>query len=402
MKAVILAAGEGSRMRPLTYTRPKVMLPIANKPIVEHLLVEARAAGIKDFVFIVGYRDESVRDYFGSGRKWDVNVKYHNQRKQSGTADALRMIEHLVDGKFLVMNGDIIVRREDIKKLMRRTGTTMSVFEVQNTGDLGAVVVQGRRVVRIMEKVKGEVVPSKLANAGLYLFYPDIFDAISHTGKSPRGEYEITESLQWLVERGNGVGHLKIGYWLDLSYPWNLLDVNENLLPETKANNLATVENNVFIKGNVSINSGTIIKSGTYIEGPVVIGSDCRIGPNCYIRPNSAIGDRCHIGNGVEIKNSIIMNNSKVPHLSYVGDSVIGENCNLGAGTKIANLRFDKQEIIVGGKATKRRKLGAIIGDNVETGINVSINSGTTIGNNTWIGPSANVTGVIAPDSRIF
>ncbi len=108
MKAVILAAGEGSRMRPLTYARPKVMLPIANKPILEHLLVEIRQAGITEFIFVVGYRDEQVRGYFDTGEKWGVNIVYTNQRKQLGTADAIRMVESLVDGNFLVVNGDII------------------------------------------------------------------------------------------------------------------------------------------------------------------------------------------------------------------------------------------------------------------------------------------------------
>ena len=117
MKAVILAAGEGSRMRPLTYTRPKVMLPIANKPILEHLLIEAREAGIREFIFIVGYRDEQVRNYFGNGEKWGVNIAYCEQRKQLGTADAIRMVEGMVDGNFLVMNGDVIVSREDIGRL---------------------------------------------------------------------------------------------------------------------------------------------------------------------------------------------------------------------------------------------------------------------------------------------
>lgn len=402
MKAVILAAGEGSRMRPLTYTRPKVMLPIVNKPIIEHLLSAAKSAGIKEFIFIVGYRDESLRDYFQNGSRWGVKIQYHNQRKQLGTADAIRMIEHLLDGNFIVMNGDIIVQSSDIKKLMRRKESTMSVFEVENTADLGAVVTEGRRVKRILEKVKGGAVESKLANAGLYLFTSDIFTAIADTPKSPRGEYEITDSVQWLIDNKKPVGYQKIEYWLDLSYPWNLLDVNENLLNEIDSVNEGLIEENVYIKGKVSVGKGTIIKSGTYIEGSVLIGSDCRIGPNCYVRGNSAIGDRCHIGNGSEIKNSIIMNDTKVPHLSYVGDSVIGENCNLGAGTKVANLRFDHQEIVVGGRRTKRRKLGAVIGDNVETGVNVSINSGTCIGNNTWIGPGAKISGVIAPDSRVF
>jgi len=98
MKAVILAAGEGNRMRPLTCTRPKVMLPLANKPILEHLLIEAGEAGIREFVFIIGYHDEQVRHYFGSGEKWGVNISYCQQRKQMGTADALRMVEGIVDG----------------------------------------------------------------------------------------------------------------------------------------------------------------------------------------------------------------------------------------------------------------------------------------------------------------
>ena len=390
-------------MRPLTYTRPKVMLPIVNKPIVEHLLIEAKQAGIKEFIFIVGYRDEAVRQYFGDGDKWGVSIGYHNQRKQMGTADALRMVEHLVDGNFVMMNGDIIVRQADIRKLARRKETTMSVIEVDDTRDLGTVEIKGRQVVRIHEKVKPVTgTPSNAANTGLYLFTPDIFAAISHTPKSPRGEYEITDSLQWLINQGQPVGYQKIDYWLDLSYPWNLLDVNESLLPEIDARNSGQIEENVVIKGKVSIGEGTVVRSGTYIVGPVIIGKDCDIGPNCYIRPHTAIGDRCHIGNAVEVKNSIIMNDSKIPHLNYVGDSVIGEGCNLGAGTKVANLRFDKQEITVAGRGTKRRKLGAVIGDNVETGINVSINAGSVIGNNTWIGPAATVSGIISPESRIF
>src|SRR3972149_6180078 len=116
MKAVILAAGEGSRMRPRTYTRPKGLLPGANKPILEHLMIEAAAAGVTDFVFIVGYHDEQVRQYFGDGSRWDVSIRYQSQRRQLGTADALRMVEHLAQGNFLMMNGDIVVNREDIRK----------------------------------------------------------------------------------------------------------------------------------------------------------------------------------------------------------------------------------------------------------------------------------------------
>lgn len=400
MKAVILAAGEGSRMRPLTYTRPKVMLPLANKPVLEHLLIQANKAGVREFIFVVGYRDEQVRDYFGNGGKWGVSIDYTTQRKQLGTADAIRTVEGLIDENFLVINGDIVVNPRDIKVLTSKSDNTLSVLEVEDTRDLGVVEVNGDRVTRIYEKM--ERPPSHTANVGLYLFTPDIFDAISQTSKSPRGEYEITDALQLMIEEGHHIFYQKVSYWLDLSYPWDLLTANESLLAGIEPQNLGEVEENVVVKGRVSIGKNTLIRSGSYIVGPVTIGQDCDIGPNCYIRPHTSIGDNCHIGSAVEVKNSIIMKGSKIPHHNYVGDSIIGEGCNLGAGTKIANLRLDKQDITAGGVDTKRRKLGAVMGDRVETGINASINVGSMIGNDTHIGPGAVVSGVISPDSRIF
>jgi bifunctional UDP-N-acetylglucosamine pyrophosphorylase/glucosamine-1-phosphate N-acetyltransferase len=220
--------------------------------------------------------------------------------------------------------------------------------------------------------------------------------------KSPRGEYEITDSLQLLMETEHDLFYQEIEYWLDLSYPWDLLSANESLLAGIESQNLGEVEENVVLKGTVSIGKDTIIRSGAYIVGPVIIGEGCEVGPNCYIRPCSAIGDGCHIGAAVEVKNSIIMRGSKLPHHNYVGDSIIGEGCNFGAGTKIANLRLDKGNIQVAGIDTGRRKLGAIIGDRVETGINASINVGSMIGNNTFVGPGTLVSGVVLPDSKVF
>ena len=194
--------------------------------------------------------------------------------------------------------------------------------------------------------------------------------------------------------------------WKDIIYPWNLLEANEEILNSIERKIDGMVEENVTIKGEVVVGKGSIIMNGSYIEGPAVIGKNCKIGPNCYIRPYTSIRDNCHIGNASEIKNSIIMDNSNVPHQNYVGDSVIGQNCNLGAGTKIANLRMDKKNIKVflNGKKidTKRRKLGAIIGDNVQTGINAMINVGTIIGNDVFIGPGAIARGEIKPNARVM
>jgi UDP-N-acetylglucosamine diphosphorylase/glucosamine-1-phosphate N-acetyltransferase len=400
LKAVILAAGEGNRMRPLTSDRPKVMLPIANKPILEHLLNEVKEAGINEFVFVVGYCDEQVRSYFGGGEKWGVKIAYSEQRKQLGTADAIRMVEGMVDKNFLVINGDVIVNYQDVIKLMKNTHNTMSIIEVKDPRGLGMVELSGRKVINIYEKT--ERPPTLMANAGLYLFTPEVFAAAVRTEKSPRGEYEITDTCKILMKEKSGLYYQKLGSWLDLSYPWDLLTANESMLANLKEKNLGEVEDNVVLKGPVVIGRNAVIKSGTYIEGPVIIGEDCRIGPNSYIRAATTIGNGCHIGAAVEVKNSIIMNNTDFPHLNYVGDSVIGAGCNFGAGTKIANLRLDKQNIKVAGIDTGRRKLGAIVGDRVETGINASINCGTMIGNNTFIGPGVMVKGIIAPDSKLF
>lgn len=400
MKAVILAAGEGQRMRPLTANRPKVMLPIASKPILEHLLIEVKEAGITEFIFIVGYRDKQVRSYFEKGGKWGVKIEYAEQRKQLGTADAIRMAAETVKGNFLVINGDIIVNRADIRRLIKSGNNTMGVIEVKDPAGLGIVELAGNKIVGIWEKVKNP--PTMMANAGLYLFTPEIFDAISGTEKSPRGEYEITDSLKILMQQKTGLSYVEVKSWVDLSYPWDLLRANEVMMASLKGENFGEVEPNVTLKGAVSIGKGTVVRSGSYIEGPVIIGENCRIGPNCYIRPSTTIGDDCHIGAAVELKNSIVMNRTDVPHLNYVGDSVIGEGCNLGAGTKIANLRLDQKNITVNGIDTRRRKLGAIIGDNVETGINTSINVGTVIGSNTFIGPGAVVKGNILPDSKLY
>ncbi|MCD6453416.1 MAG: NTP transferase domain-containing protein [Dehalococcoidales bacterium] len=400
MKAIISAAGEGSRMRPLTYTRPKVMLPVANCPILEHLLVELRGAGIEEFIFIVGYHDELVRNYFGDGKRWGVTISYCNQRRQLGTADALRAAEGLVKEPFLLVNGDIMVGREDISRIIKQDNNTLAVVEVDDVRELGVVELSQGRVSHIYEKMGNP--PSHMVNAGLYRFTPDIFGAVSRTPPSSRGEYELTDSLQLMIDEGCDIGYQQISRWLNLSYPWDLLSANQSLLKEVGEQRQGEIEDGAVIKGKVSVGRNTIVRSGSYIVGPVIIGQDGDIGPNCYIRADTSIGDGCRIGNACEVKASIIMNGSKLPHHNYVGDSVIGEGCNLGSGTKIANLRLDGKNVIMGGVDTGRRKLGAIVGDGVEAGINATINLGSVIGNNTFIGPGAVVSGVILPNSRIY
>lgn len=401
MKCVILAAGEGKRMHPLTFTRPKVMLPIANKPILEWNLLNAKNAGLKEFIFVVGYKSEMVRDYFGNGEKWDVKIEYVNQGKPRGTGHAIQMVENFVDN-FIVLCGDTVFGSNDIKKIME-IKPSIGIVEVEHPEEYGVVEIEQEKLVKIYEKMQKPF--SKMINAGVYHFEKDIFNYIKKTKKSPRGEYEITDSINMMLP-DKTMKSVKLKEWRDIVFPWHLLDANEEQLKKIKTQIFGIIEENTTIKGEVFVGKNTTIMAGAYIQGPAVIGDDCKIGPNCYIRPYTSIGDGCHIGNACEVKNSIIMNKSNAPHQNYVGDSVIGENCNLGSGTKIANLRLDKKNIkaLINGKKmdTRRRKLGVIIGDNVQTGINSMFNVGTLVGNDVSIGPGAVADGDIKPKSRIF
>jgi bifunctional UDP-N-acetylglucosamine pyrophosphorylase/glucosamine-1-phosphate N-acetyltransferase len=310
------------------------------------------------------------------------------------------MMEGIIGKTFLMANGDIIIDHQDIQQLISQGRNAMTAVELENVSGLGVIEVKDDRVVHIHEKLANP--PSHLANAGMYLFTPDVFSAIAQTPKSSRDEYEITDTIQILINSGQPVGFHIIKQWLDLSYPWDLLTAGEKMMSSLQPQHQGEIEDNVTLIGPVAIGKGTIVRSGAYIVGPVIIGQNCDIGPNCFIRACSAIGDNCHIGAAVEVKNSIIMTGAKVPHLNYVGDSIIGENCNLGAGPKVANLKLDKKNIRVKDMDTGRRKLGAILGDNVQTGINSSINVGTLIGNDTLVGPGALAHGIIEPGSKIF
>jgi len=401
MKCVILAAGEGKRMHPLTFTRPKVMIPIANKAILEWNLINSIDAGIKEFIFVVGYRSEMVRNYFGNGKKWNVKIDYVNQVEALGTAHAISMAEKFVD-KFIVMCGDTIFGKDDIKKILENE-QSMGLYKVENPKEYGIVETKDERIIKIYEKMQNPF--TDVINAGIYHFNKKIFDYIKKTEKSSRGEYEITDSINKKAE-SESIKGIYLKEWRDVVYPWHLLDANEEILSKQKEKINSDIEKNITIKGNVLIGKNTKLMNGTYIEGPVVIGNDCKIGPNCYIRPSTSIGNNCHIGNACEVKNSIILDNSNVPHQNYVGDSIIGQNCNLGAGSKVANLRLDKKNINVriNGKKidTKRRKFGITLGDNVQTGINSVMNVGTIIGNDSYIGPGAIVSGEILPFTKLL
>lgn len=414
MKAVVLAAGLGTRMRPLTFTKPKFLLPVAGKPALDHVLLLLKNAGIDEITMIVGYGREQIVERYGDGSELGVKLKYLHQKKLLGTANAVLLAKDFVSGEsFIVMNGDTLIDQESLnallksyekKKASKNFGGVMAIIEVDEPEQFGIVFLKGGKVSEIVEKPKR--IKSRLANAGIYIFNSTIFDAIKKTKKSTRGEYELTASMQILINSGKTIYTSPLNLWADIGRPWDLLVANDYFLQGQHGGIHGEVERGAYIEDNVYIGEGSRIRSGSYILGPTYIGKDCDIGPNCFIRPCTSIGDKVRIGNAVEVKNSIVMDYTHIGHLSYAGDSVIGSHCNLGAGTTIANLRLDEKPIKmkVGGKVVSsgRRKLGTIIADNVKTGINCTINVGVKIGPDSAVGPGVVVYKDVPPNMMIY
>jgi len=414
VKAVVLAAGEGVRLQPITLTRPKHLISIGGKPVLEHCLNAIKACGISEIIMVVHYMAEAIRKYFGSGEKLGLKIEYAYQKSVLGTGNAVSVAEPYVDGDFLLVYGDLLFTAEALKKVLelynqRKPSATLSVVRVERTEDYGIVDAEADgKVKRIIEKPRREEAPTNLANAGLYVFTHEIFEKAKRISASSRGEWEITDAIELILKDEKPVFAAEIpkDEWIDIGRPWDLLDANRWVLTKMGHNMLGNIEEGAHIIGPVTIAETARIRSGSYIEGPVFIGENSDIGPNCYIRPYTSIGRGARIGNACEIKNSIIMDGVHIGHLSYVGDSIIGENCNLGAGTITANYRFDAGTIKMMVKDrlvdTGRTKLGAVLGDNVKTGIGALLMPGVKVGNNCWIGPNVIVHRDLPPNTAVF
>ncbi len=408
MKALVLAAGEGTRLRPLTTNVPKPLLLVAGRPFMSHVLDALSALDVKDIYILVGWKANKIKEYYGDGSRFGLRIKYLEQRERMGTAHAIGCADGSIDEPFVCVNGDVIVFQDDLERMMEKHratgGHVMGTVTVEHPERFGVIEADGDRLVKIHEKPKAP--PTKMINAGAFVFNPDIFERIKETPKSVRGEYEITDTLNSLASEGGvRIEELKEG-WMDVGLPWDLLNANEILMARLKGKVEGTVEKGAYLHGEVVVEKGARIRSGAYIEGPTYISEGCDIGPNCYIRASTCLGPGVKVGASVEVKNSIVMSKTHVPHHNYVGDSILGERCNLGAGTKVANLRFDDKPVKVSFKGqlidSGRRKLGVIMGDDVKTGINAMIDPGTIIFENSIIGPGATARGNIGPGSKIL
>jgi UDP-N-acetylglucosamine diphosphorylase/glucosamine-1-phosphate N-acetyltransferase len=389
MKAALMAAGESTRMKPLSVNIPKHLLPIAGKPLIFHTLEHLRDAGIKEVLVIRGYHADKLREAIDSYDWSPMVVSYITQDKRNGTASAAILAKKFAgDRDLLLMNGDVITGPGTFEGLIKQHkkanhDMTLSVVPIEDPTAYGIVIVKERNVTDLIEKPTKDQLTSNLVNAGIYAVGPTLWDAIDKTKPSARGEYEITDSIRFLIKKGTVSAFTIPSWWLDVGKPWDLLKANKLILDEMESRIEGTIEVGAVIKGTAIIEPSATVKSGAYIQGPVYIGEESVVGPNCYVRAHTTLCKKVKVGNAVEIKNSIIMDNTNVGHLSYVGDSIIGQRSNFGAGTITANLRHDNEPVKATVKglrvSTGRRKMGAIIGDDVKTGIGTLLSPGVML-----------------------
>jgi UDP-N-acetylglucosamine diphosphorylase/glucosamine-1-phosphate N-acetyltransferase len=390
-RAVVLAAGKGVRLWPLTEKRSKHMIPLAGRPVIEHVISAIKSSGIRSLVLVAAYQEELIRKHLGDGGKWGVKIQYVHQSDISGTASAVSVTRKYVgDHDFLVVYGDVIVNPAAIKRVMEvyeksDKKPTLGLVPVTRPQSYGMARISGEWLTEIVEKPEPASSPTNLANTGIYMLKPSIFDYLDATTQSVRREFELTDTVSSLARTGTAIAWARIdpSEWQDIGRPWDLLSANSNMLARTRRSIGGRVEKGVTITGRVTVEKGAILRTGTVVEGPAWIGKESVLGPFAHIRSGTSIGRGAVIGNFCEIKNSIIMDRTRIEHLSYVGDSIIGEECNFGAGSMVANLKFSNRTVRMKIRDkledTGLRKLGVFTGDNVKTGINSSIMPGVRI-----------------------
>jgi glucose-1-phosphate thymidylyltransferase len=344
LKAVVLCAGEGTRLRPLTFSKPKHLLPVAGKPILGHVLEALAAAGLNEVALVVGHHPEAVQRYVGDGEEWGLTATYITQGQPLGLAHAIGETREFVgDHPFIVYLGDNLLEH-GIADFVAGFGagsaqTSLLLKEVEDPRCYGVAVLDDQqRVVRLVEKPADP--PSHLAIVGVYAFTPAIFDAIAHIQPSARGELEITDAIQYLVDQQARVtAQVMSGFWEDAGEPQALLRANRKYLDLVTSEMHGRISADSVIEGVVRIGKGTRIVNSRII-GPSLIGQNCVI-ENSTLQPYVMLGDGCTI-QGSLLEDCVIQHYCQIAHLSAgLASSVLGESVTIAGGeTMLGPLRM--------------------------------------------------------------
>jgi glucose-1-phosphate thymidylyltransferase len=319
LKGIILHGGHGTRLRPLTHTGPKQLLPIANKPMSQYALEDLKTAGVTDIGIIIGdVYPEKVKEYYGDGSKFGVKITYIYQDAPKGISHAIRLCKDFIgNDRFIVYLGDNVLRKNLIDYAEKfensQTDAMILLCEVDDPQRFGVAELDQDnpgKIKKIIEKPK--VPPSNLAVIGIYFLTPKIFGIIDNLKPSWRGELEITEALQMLMDDGCNIEYDAVtGWWKDTGTPEDIIHANKLVLDSIGTENQFLIDDDAEIKNNIVIGKGTHISRDSFVTGPVIIGKNCSIGPGVRIGPYVSVGDNCKLQK-CEIENSIIMTNCTI------------------------------------------------------------------------------------------
>jgi len=345
VKGIVLHGGAGTRLRPLTHTGPKQLIPIANKPVSQYGVEDMIACGIRDIAFVLGdVHPEKVKDYYGDGSRFHAKFAFITQGEPLGIAHAVSLCRDFVgDSAFIVYLGDNLIKG-GVKKYFddfqaSSLDALILLTAVRNPSQFGvARLAEDGRLLELQEKPKNP--PSNLALTGIYLFRPAIFGAIRKLRPSWRNELEITDAIQTLLESGYKVDYRKVeGWWKDTGTPEDILDSNRLVLDGITPQIEGSLEEMGSIQGRVALGRGSRIAKGAVVRGPCIIGSDTTIGSGVYIGPYTSIGNHVSFSRG-EIEDSIVMDNCRIDTINRITSSIIGQGSSIITGTASATGRL--------------------------------------------------------------
>jgi glucose-1-phosphate thymidylyltransferase len=390
--AVVLAAGEGTRLHPLTHNRPKPMLPAANRPVLEYVLDALIEAGIERVCLVVGYKRNRVQEHFGPQYR-DAPITYVHQKKQLGSGHALLQARESVEGPLLVVNGDRVIEpglvADVVQAFERDAGpAVLGVIERPNARQYGAVVLQGGRIEQIVEKPDTD--EYRLINAGVYAFDASVFDAIAATPRR-EGELQLPDTIAELIDEGDVQGIRTEGLWADATYPWDILTVTQELLARGRVDEPEA-------RSNVWVNDSARVHEDASLQAPVVIGADCEVGPGAVVGPTAALGYNVTVGSNATIERSVLDADGRVGAGSVLIDCVTGQDVDLGPMTVSPGGPAD---VRIESSVFENRRLGAVVADRVRAVGEASLAPGALVGPNATLHHGARASGRVAAGAEV-
>ncbi|MFW6437287.1 MAG: glucose-1-phosphate thymidylyltransferase [Halococcoides sp.] len=350
MKGVVLSGGTGTRLRPITHTGPKQLVPVANKPVLEYAIEDLADAGITEIGVILGNKGrDAIQGLLGDGSKYGVEITYIVQGEPLGLAHAAGCARDFVgDDDFVMYLGDNILK-SGVTDLIESFeagdyGAGIALQEVERPEQFGiADVDDAGHVTRLIEKPDDP--PTNLALIGMYVFSPAVFDVIEALDPSWRGELEITDAIQDLLEAGHAIdSHVVTGWWKDTGKPEDILEANRLVLEDRELRFEGSAAEGAEISGRIECASSATIDADAVVRGPASIGPDVTVGPGTYVGPYTSIGEDSTLED-VHIENSVVIGESTITADGRIVDSVLGRNADV---TSAAGELPEGRRLVVG------------------------------------------------------